>query len=149
MRNIVLVGLMAAISVPAAASAQSREIRKDERNVDRQNEQLQRAVDSGDARAIEHRAHDARKAGQELREDRDHFARNKYVAPYRGWSYAAVSPGATLRSRFYGESYTVAHPEGYQLTRAKRNQRWVRYGDDLVLVNLRTGRVVDVATGRF
>ena len=149
MRNIILSGLVAVLAIPAAASAQTHEIRKDERKLDRQNAELQQAIERGDPKEIEEQARDARKAGQELREDRDHFARQQYVAPYRNWQYSALTPGATLRSRFYGSSYSVAHPEGYELTRAKRHQRWVRYGDDLVLVNLRSGRVIEVASGRF
>lgn len=68
---------MAVFVVPAAASAQTGEIRKDERKVDRQNEELRRAVESGDLRDIEEQARDARKAGQELREDRDDFVRSR------------------------------------------------------------------------
>jgi Ni/Co efflux regulator RcnB len=149
MRKLIFSGLMAALIIPAAATAQTGEIRKDERKVDRQNEELQRAVDSGNLRHIETQARQARKAGQELREDRDSFARHQYVAPYRGWSYTALEPGAKLRSRFYGTQYNVAHPDGYDLRQAGSHQRWVRYGNDLVLVNLRTGRVLEVATGRF
>ena len=149
MRNLILSGLMTALVIPTVASAQTAEIRKDERKVDKHNMELQRAVESGNLRDIEKQARGARKATQELREDRDHFARTQYVAPYRNWSYTAPTPGMTLRSRFYGASYTVAHPDGYELRQAKRNQRWVRYGNDLVLVNVRTGRVLEVATGRF
>jgi Ni/Co efflux regulator RcnB len=149
MRKLIFAGLMAALVIPAAASAQTGEIRKDERKVDSQNEQLQRAVDSGNLKDIEKHAKGARKAGQELREDRDDFARKHYVAPYDNWSYTALTPGARLRPAFYGANYSVGHPDGYELHRAKRNQRWVRYGDDLVLVNMRSGTVVEVVSGRF
>jgi Ni/Co efflux regulator RcnB len=149
MRKIFMSGIMAALIIPGAVSAQTREIQKDEHKLERQSEQLQRAVDSGDARQIENQARDARKAGQELREDRDDFARRQYVAPYRDWTYSSPSVGTQLRSHFYGSRYSVAHPDGYKLRHAKRNQRWVRYGDDLVLVNVRSGRVLEVASGRF
>ena len=149
MRNLILSGLMTALVIPTVASAQTAEIRKDERTVDKQNIELQRAVDSGTLGDIEKQARHARKAGQELREDRDHFARHQYVAPYRNWSYSALTPGTTLRSRFYGTSYTVAYPDSYELRPAKPHQRWVRYGNDLVLVNMRNGRVLEVATDRF
>ena len=149
MRKFILFGLAAALVVPVAVSAQTSEIRRDERKVEVQNEELQRAVESGNLKDIEEEARDARKAGQELREDRDDFARNQYVAPYRNWTYSAVAPGSKLRSRFYGRRYTVAHPDGYELHAAKRNQRWIRYGDDLLLVNVRSGRVVEVASNRF
>jgi Ni/Co efflux regulator RcnB len=32
----------------------------------------------------------------------------------------------------------------YHLRAPARWQRWVRYGDDLLLVNIRTGRVLEV-----
>ena len=149
MKHLIFSGLMAASLIPAAASAQTTEIRKDERKVETQTDQLQHAVEGGDVVDIEKQARDVRKARQELREDRDQFARNRYVAPYRNWSYSTVTPGTTLRSRFYGSRYTVAHPAGYELRQAKRHQRWIRYGDDLLLVNVRTGRVIEVAAGRF
>ena len=76
MRNLILSGLMTALVIPTVASAQTAEIRKDERTVDKQNIELQRAVDSGNLGDIEKQARHARKAGQELREDRDHCARH-------------------------------------------------------------------------
>jgi Ni/Co efflux regulator RcnB len=149
MRKLILSAIALALIVPASASAQTAEIRKDERRATEQNDQLQRAVATGDPRHIEKQARDARKAGEELREDKDHFARNHYVAPYRNWTYDTPEPGTKLRSRFYSSRYNVKHPDGYELQSAKHNQRWVRYGDDLLLVNVRTGRVVEVARGRF
>jgi Ni/Co efflux regulator RcnB len=149
MRKLVLSAIALALIVPGAASAQTAEIRKDERRVSERNDQLQRAVETGDPGQIEKQARHARKAGEELREDQDHFARNQYVAPYRNWTYSTPEPGTKLRSRFYSERYSVAHPDGYELHSPKHNQRWVRYGDDLLLVNVRTGRVVEVASGRF
>lgn len=149
MRKLISFGLTAALVIPVAISAQTSEIRKDEQKVEVANEDLQRAVASGNLKDIEEQAGDARRAGQELREDRDDFARNQYVAPYRNWTYNTIAPGTKLRSRFYGSRYTVAHPSGYELTAAKRNQRWIRYGNDLLLVNVRSGRVVEVASNRF
>jgi Ni/Co efflux regulator RcnB len=149
MRKLIFSGLVAAFVIPAAASAQTGEIRKDEHRVDAQNAQLQQAVDSGNLRDIEKHAKGARKAGQELREDRNDFARKHYVAPYDNWSYTSLTPGTQLRPRFYGANYIVSHPDAYALHRADRNQSWVRYGDDLVLVNTRSGRVVEVVSGRF
>jgi Ni/Co efflux regulator RcnB len=149
MNKLILTGLMAAIAIPAAASAQTGEIRKGERKVAEQQQDLKEAIESGDPRAIENQAHDVREARQELREDRNDYARKTYVAPYSEWTYSSVEPGTKLRSRFYGSRYTVSHPDSYQLTAAKRNQRWVRYGNDLVLVNVRNGRVIEVASNRF
>jgi Ni/Co efflux regulator RcnB len=121
---------------------------QDEGRLDKQNEQLQSAVESGNLRDIEKLARGARKAGQELRDDRDDFARKHYVAPYGDRSYTALTPGTTLRSSFYSSSYAVAHPDRYSLHKAPRNERWVRYGDDLVLVNMGSGPVLEAASGR-
>jgi Ni/Co efflux regulator RcnB len=149
MNKLIFIGLMAAVAIPSAALAQTGEIRKDERKVAEQEQDLKAAIDSGDPRSIENQAKDVRKARQELREDRNDYANKRYAAPYREWTYASLEPGSKIRPRFYGKRYSVAHPDSYMLTRAKRNQRWVRYGDDLVLVNIRSGRVVEVASERF
>ena len=149
MRKFIFIGLMAVIAMPGAVSAQTNEIRKGERKVEERHHELQEAIRSGDPKAIEDQARHERKARQELREDRNQYARNQYVAPYGDWRYEKVEPGTKLRSRFYASRYSVRNPDSYQLRQASRNQRWVRYGDDLVLVNLRNGRVVEVASGRF
>jgi Ni/Co efflux regulator RcnB len=149
MRKMILTGLTAAIALPSALSAQTNEIDRGQQKVEMRHEQLQDAIQAGDPKAIEEQARHERKAREELREDRNQYARNHYVAPYGDWSYKPVEPGTKLRSRFYASRYSVQYPESYQLRQAGPNQRWVRYGDDLVLVNLRNGRVVEVASGRF
>ena len=149
MRRIILGTFIAALALPAALSAQTSEIRKDERQVDSHKEDLQRAVDSGNLRDIEKQAHKTRKAREELREDRDDFGRKHYVAPYDDWSYSTPAAGTQLRPRFYGRDYKVAHPDGYDLRHAKHGQRWIRYGNDLVLVSMRDGRVIEVVSNRF
>lgn len=70
-----------------------------------------------------------------------------YVAPYPGWRYSRLRSGDRLRARFYGERYQVVDPQG--LPAARGNRRWVRYGNDLLLVNIRTGRVLRVLADRF
>jgi Ni/Co efflux regulator RcnB len=80
------------------------------------------------------------------------WVRRVHASPYRyppGWAYrrwtaGAVLPGLFLTSLyFYSDWATLdlpAPPPGYQ---------WVRYGPDLLLVQLGTGQVVDVAYGVF
>jgi Ni/Co efflux regulator RcnB len=62
----------------------------------------------------------------------------------RRWAVGAVLPALFLTSDYYYDGYgTVglqSPPPGY---------RWVRYGDDLLLVNLRTGAVEDVVEDVF
>lgn len=157
MRKIFLIGLMASIAVPSVASAQSSgEIRRDRQNVQDERQELREARRYGDPRDIRKEREDLREARQELREDRREARedrwdrrRSQYVAPYRNWRYSAVRPGSQLRPAFYGSRYLIANPGRYHLRPAARNQRWIRYGKDLLLVNVRNGRVIQVANGRY
>jgi Ni/Co efflux regulator RcnB len=63
---------------------------------------------------------------------------------YRGWSIGSLLPRVFLGSGYYFDGYSAfgvgAPPRGF---------RWVRYGPDLVLVNVRTGRITRVVRGAF
>lgn len=71
-----------------------------------------------------------------------------YVYPrgytYRYWRSGDVLPLLFLTAQYYFDNYTQlgleTPPPGY---------RWVRYGPDLLLVNVRTGSVEDVVYGAF
>ena len=139
MRKILIAALAATTLVPAGvAYAQSaREVRQDQREV-------RRDVARGDFR-------EARRDRQELREDwrdyqrshRDQYRQRAYVAP-RGYRYRAVGIGSVLNRLFYGSNYYVNDWNRYRLPRPGINQQYVRYGDDVLLVNVRNGRVVRV-----
>lgn len=62
-----------------------------------------------------------------------------YVAPYRGWTYSAPRVGQRLRPGFWNARYVVAGPRGVPAARGSR--KWIRYGDDLLLIDARDGRV--------
>lgn len=148
MRKLIILGLMAAVVVPTAASAQSRaEIRRDRAEVREQRQDVRDARRYGDRRDVREERRDVRDARRELREDRRD--RQAYVAPYRGWTYRPVAPGYQLRPGFYGSRYVIANPGQYRLRPAARNQQWVRYGGDLLLVNTRNGRVLQVVRNRY
>lgn len=150
MRKFVLLGLMAAIAVPAAAPAQSRgEIRRDREEVREQREDLRDARERGDRQDIRRERRDLQEAREELREDRRDRRRSQYVAPYRGWRYSSVQPGYQLRPGFYGSRYVISNPSHYRLRNGARNQQWIRYGNDLLLVNVRNGRVLQVVRNRY
>ncbi|WP_129793274.1 RcnB family protein [Sphingosinicella sp. CPCC 101087] len=150
MRKFILLGLMAAVALPAAAQSQSRgEIRRDREEVREQRDDLRDARQRGDRRDARQEREELREARQELREDRRDRRRSQYVAPYRNWHYNAVRTGHRLRPAFYGSRYHIANPAQYRLRPAARNQRWIRYGNDLLLVNTRTGRVLQVAVNRY
>ena len=73
----------------------------------------------------------------------------RYYAPYSGWGYRRLSIGITLGSGFWGDRYAISDPWYYRLPQAYGPYRWVRYWDDALLIDLRTGRVVDVVYGIF
>jgi Ni/Co efflux regulator RcnB len=153
MRKYILFGLMAAVAVPGMAPAQSRgEIRRDREEVREQRQDLEDARRRGDRGDIREERRDLREARQELREDRrdrQDRRRSQYVAPYRDWRYSTVNPGYRLRSGFYGSRYHITDVNQYRLRPATRNQRWIRYGNDILLVNVRNGRVLQVIRNRY
>jgi Ni/Co efflux regulator RcnB len=86
-----------------------------------------------------------------LRRDRRDVRRNReYVAPYRHWRYRRATVGYRLAPVFYGPRYYITD-YGYYHLQAPHHRwlRWIRYGDDLLLVNIRTGRVLDVIHYRY
>jgi hypothetical protein len=74
----------------------------------------------------------------------------RYYAP-SGWSYGyrSYSIGALLNTQLWGEDYWIEDPYTYRLPEVYGPYRWVRYYDDALLVDIRTGRVVDVVNGIF
>jgi hypothetical protein len=64
--------------------------------------------------------------------------------PYVRRSIGQFLPRVFLQSRFWFDN---VGPLG--LPRAPFGFRWIRHGPDLLLVNMTTGRIVDVAWGVF
>jgi Ni/Co efflux regulator RcnB len=122
---------MAATIVPTAAIAQQRDWHHDRADV------------RHDRRDIRQDRRDLRRDRRDYRQERHHF-RSAYVAPYRNWTYRPVTIGYRLQPAFYGSRYYISDYGMYHLRTPARWQRWVRYGDDLLLVNIRTGRVLEV-----
>jgi Ni/Co efflux regulator RcnB len=152
MRKFILMGLMAAVAIPAAASAQSRgEIQRDRREVREERQDLREARRYGDRRDVREERRELRGAQRELREDRAdrRQMRSRYAAPYSNWAYRPVVTGYQLRPAFYGSRYHVGNYGNYGLHRPGRFQQWIRYGDDLLLVNVRNGRVLQVVRNRY
>ena len=74
---------------------------------------------------------------------RDTFRRGAYAGP-RGFVYRAPVIGFRFDPIFFSSRYWIANPWMYRLPPASPGLRWIRYGNDAVLVNMRTGRVVQV-----
>jgi Ni/Co efflux regulator RcnB len=157
MRKILIAALVASALLPAAASAQSaREVRHDQREVNQDRRDVRRDVARGKFDEARHDTRELREDRRELQEDwqdyrrthRSAFRRPKYVAP-RGLAYRPVTVGAHLAAPFYGRSYWVPEYASFRLPRPGANQQYVRYGSDLLLVNLRTGSVLRVIRNFF
>lgn len=73
------------------------------------------------------------------------FAGNRYDAPY-GWDYGyrRFGVGFTLSYVLFNQEYWIDDPWSYRLPETYGPYRWVRYYDDVLLVDLRSGRVIDV-----
>jgi Ni/Co efflux regulator RcnB len=157
MRKAILAGLLAATLVPGLAQAQSSgELRHDRREIRDEQRDVNRAIRNGaPAHVVRAEQRDVRQARQEYREDwRDHRRSNPNVyrggswnAP-RGYNYRRIAVGHRFQPVFYGQRYWV-DPYRYHLRPVGMGQRWVRYGNDVVLINTRTGRVVDINYGFF
>jgi Ni/Co efflux regulator RcnB len=156
MRKLILIGLMAATALPGMASAQSGELRRDRQDVREQQRQLEDARMHGDRHDVREQREDVRDARKELREDwrdyrrdnRQAFKRPNYVGP-RGYRYRPVTVGYRFQPAYYGSRYVISDPWRYRLPRAEANRRWIRYGNDAVLVNVRNGRVITVYNNFF
>jgi Ni/Co efflux regulator RcnB len=168
--NAVLAGLIAATLVPVAAQAQvspaeRRELQRDRRDVREERHDLNRAYRSGDPRAIHEERRDYNGAVREYREDRrdavrDHdrnWGRNDWRGfrntnrdIYRGagwradFRYQTFRPGIRIGVGYYAPRYYINDYGRYRLPRPGFNQRWVRHYNDVLLVDVRRGIVIDV-----
>lgn len=75
---------------------------------------------------------------------RSYYSPGRYYSPFRSHRYSRLTIGFHLGSPFYGSSYWINDPWHYRLPSHYGPYRWVRYYDDVLLVDLRSGRVVDV-----
>lgn len=75
--------------------------------------------------------------------NRSLFNIGRYYSPYRNHRYNRLSIGITLGSGFYSNRYTINDPWRYRLPEVYGPYRWVRYYDDVLLVDIYSGEVVD------
>jgi hypothetical protein len=83
---------------------------------------------------------------------RGHRINRIHLAPYvypRGWAYRRWAIGAVLPPLFLTQAYFYADWAALGLAPPEPGFQWVRYGPDLLLVNVATGQVVDVIYGAF
>jgi len=82
-------------------------------------------------------------------QNRYRYHLSPYYSPYRNWSYRRFSVGLFLDSLFYDQRYWIGDPWQYRLPPAPYGTQWVRYYDDVLLVDIYTGEVVDVIYNFF
>ena len=152
MRKTLLTALIMATTLPVmapAAMAQTHELRRDRQDIREERRELRQAQAYGSRRDVREERRDVRDARQEYREDwRDYRNRNRDVYRRGNWkapfAYHRFDTGVRLRPAYYGPRYYIADPYRYRLPAAHGANRWVRHYDDALLVNVRTGRVVQV-----
>ncbi|ALJ12571.1 hypothetical protein [Sphingopyxis macrogoltabida] len=143
-------GLIAAMMVPAMAQAQTREIRNDRKELREEKRDLRHAQRYGDRGDVRDARHDVRDARKDLRESQRDWRRDtryqNYRAPFR---YQSFRVGSTLRSSYYAPAYRPAWDSRWGVPRANRNLTYVRHYNDLLLVNVRSGKVIQVYRNHF
>jgi Ni/Co efflux regulator RcnB len=75
---------------------------------------------------------------------RDHYRHGRYYAPHHRHRYSRFSIGFYIGNAFYHDRYWLNDPWSYRLPEAYGPYRWVRYYDDVLLIDIRNGYVVDV-----
>lgn len=76
--------------------------------------------------------------------NRSLYRPGRYYSPYRGHSYTRFYIGFGLDPLFYSSRYWLSDPWHYRLPPAYAGTQWVRYYDDVLLVDVYTGEVIDV-----
>lgn len=156
MRKAILGGVLAAALLPGLAQAQDAQLRDDRRDVREQQRDLRQDRRDGAAPGrIREDRRDVRDARADYRGDwRDYrrahpdlYRGPAWVGP-RGGAYRPVDVGYRFRPEFYDRRYWV-DPSRYHLHPAPGFARWVRYGPDVLLIDTRSGAVIEANRGFF
>jgi len=156
MRKAIMTGLLAATIIPTIAQAQTGELRHDRQQIREEQRDLDRAYRHGASpHQIREERRDVQEARREYREDwrdyrrrnPDHYRGPAWVGP-RNYRWHPVTAGYRFAPVFYERRYWV-DPYRYHLRPVRGYERWIRYGNDVVLIDIRNGRVLDVYNGFF
>jgi Ni/Co efflux regulator RcnB len=71
-----------------------------------------------------------------------------YHAPH-GYAYRRWTVGRVVPHAYYAPSYYYPGYAALGLYAPQAHYQWIRYGPDLILVNIRTGSVADIRYGVF
>ncbi|HMG47914.1 MAG TPA: RcnB family protein [Allosphingosinicella sp.] len=75
--------------------------------------------------------------------NRNIFRIGPYYSPYRGYGYNRFDIGFFLEPLFFGRNYWLGDPWQYRLPPAPPGTQWVRYYNDVLLVDVYSGEVID------
>ena len=172
MRIWIVAGLMAATAMPTLAGAEPaarhrEELRQGRQEIREGEREVQRDIRRGDWQEAREDRRELREDRHEYREDRkeyrehrrdawkDYRAHNRHIyhrPPYVGphdYRYRVWRPGVRLPAAYYAARYVIADPWHYRLPRPAPRERWVRYGNDVLLVDVRNGTIRDVIRDFF
>jgi Ni/Co efflux regulator RcnB len=94
---------------------------------------------------------DGRYDWRAYRDDNDRaFRAPRYYGP-RGldYGYRRWTPGYRIAPAYYGQGYWITRPDRYRLPPVDGGYRWIRYYDDVALIDLRSGLIVDILYSFF
>ena len=131
MNKLILAGC--ALIIPAALSAQSTRVVRTQHST--------RVVHTNNRHTTVVRAHPGHWHGRVVHAGVYHYPRGY---SYHRWSVGRPLPHAYLAPAYYYSGY---HALG--LYAPQPHYQWIRYGPDLMLVNVRTGNVIDIRYGVF
>lgn len=75
--------------------------------------------------------------------NRNIFHIGRYYSPYRNYGYNRFDIGFFLEPLFFGRNYWIGDPWQYRLPPAPPGTQWVRYYNDVLLVDVYSGEVID------
>jgi len=154
---LITVAAVAATLSPMVVQAQTRELQRDHREVREQKQDVKNAKRYGTRADVREERRDVREARQELKEDRQDwrsykqqnrraFQASRFNAPFR---YRTFNSGVSIGASYYAPRYRVTNYSNYRLPQPGRYQTYVRHYNDVLLVNTRTGRVIQASRGFY
>jgi Ni/Co efflux regulator RcnB len=157
MRAFIVAALAAASLVPSVALAQSaREAAGAQKEVRDGLKEVDEALAKGDVQEAKEDMQEVREDAKEAREDwidykkknPDVFRTTAYVGP-DGYVYTRRDVGYVFPPAYLADRYAVNTFATYRLAAPGTGQRYIRYGNDVALIDIETGRVVKIYNGFF
>lgn len=157
MRALIVAALAATSLIPAVAFAQSaREAAGAQKEVQDGLKEVDEALAKGDVQEAKEDMQEVREDAKEAREDwndykkknPDVFRTTAYVGP-DGYVYTRREVGYVFPPEYRADRYYLNDFGTYRLRAPATGHRYIRYGNDVALVEIATGRVVNLYEGFF